>query len=251
MDITILRFDSLPSTNTEAAEHARRGADEGLCVIAREQTSGRGRNGRAWISNKDSGLYFSIILRPEIESRWLPLITLMAGIAVFDMLSGIGIRPDIKWVNDVLVGDKKICGILAETVETARGTAVVVGIGINLTSTNFSNGIEMSATSILAESGRSFTADQIATELTPFFTYFYTMLCNDNDPGEIIAAWRDRSTYFKGKNVRVKIGGGQIEGVTDGLEANGALRIVTSDGSIKVIQAGDVEQLRPDQTKEN
>lgn len=109
----------------------------------------------------------------------------------------------------------------------------------------------MSATSILAESGRSFTADQIATELTPFFTYFYTMLCNDNDPGEIIAAWRDRSTYFKGKNVRVKIGGGQIEGVTDGLEANGALRIVTSDGSIKVIQAGDVEQLRPDQTKEN
>lgn len=251
MDITILRFDSLPSTNTEAAEHARRGADEGLCVIAREQTSGRGRNGRAWISNKDSGLYFSIILRPEIESRWLPLITLMAGIAVFDMLSGIGIRPDIKWVNDVLVGDKKICGILAETVETARGTAVVVGIGINLTSTSFSNGIEMSATSILAESGRSFTADQIATELTPFFTYFYTMLCNDNDPGEIIAAWRDRSTYFKGKNVRVKIGGGQIEGVTDGLEANGALRIVTSDGSIKVIQAGDVEQLRPDQTKEN
>lgn len=251
MDITILRFDSLPSTNTEAAEHARRGADEGLCVIAREQTSGRGRNGRAWISNKDSGLYFSIILRPEIESRWLPLITLMAGIAVFDMLSGIGIRPDIKWVNDVLVGDKKICGILAETVETARGTAVVVGIGINLTSTNFSNGIEMSATSILAESGRSFTADQIATELTPFFTYFYTMLCNDNGPSEIIAAWRDRSTYFKGKNVRVKIGGGQIEGVTDGLEANGALRIVTSDGSIKVIQAGDVEQLRPDQTKEN
>ena len=129
MNFTILRFDTIDSTNTEAANQARRGADEGLCVIARQQTAGRGRQGRAWVSAKDSGLYFSVVLRPLVEAKLLPLITLMTGVAVHDTLKEFGVDPDIKWVNDVLAGEKKICGILAETVETSTGLAVVVGIG--------------------------------------------------------------------------------------------------------------------------
>ena len=116
MNFTILRFETLESTNTEAANQARQGADEGLCIIARQQTAGRGRHGRTWVSEKDSGLYFSIVLRPAIETRFLPLITLMTGVAVYDTLKELGLKPDIKWVNDVLIGEKKICGILAETV---------------------------------------------------------------------------------------------------------------------------------------
>jgi len=102
MNFTILRFDTLESTNTEAANQARAGADEGLCILARQQTAGRGRHGRTWISERDSGLYFSLILRPKLDAEFLPLITLMSGIAVYDALEELGLKPDIKWVNDVL-----------------------------------------------------------------------------------------------------------------------------------------------------
>src|SRR5215213_44253 len=133
MNFTILRFDEIESTNTEALEQAKRGADEGLCVVARRQTAGRGRKGRVWISEKDAGLFFSIVLRPPVETRFLPLVTLMSAVAVHDTLEALyEIECDIKWVNDILVHDKKICGILAETTETTKGLAVVAGIGINL-----------------------------------------------------------------------------------------------------------------------
>ncbi len=145
-------FDSLESTNTEALRQARLGANEGTCIIAREQSSGRGRHGRTWVSPKNAGLYFSIVLRPRLQPQFLPLITLMAGVAVHDMLQEYGMKPDIKWVNDVLVGDRKIAGILAETVETEGGIAVVVGIGINLTSRSFPPEITDTATSIEAAS---------------------------------------------------------------------------------------------------
>ncbi|MDQ3821010.1 MAG: biotin--[acetyl-CoA-carboxylase] ligase, partial [Acidobacteriota bacterium] len=130
----ILRFDSLPSTNTEAARQAAQGVPEGLCVVAREQTKGRGRQERVWVSPMDAGLYFSIVLRPAslAQHSW-PLLTLMSALAVRDaLLEACGLRTDIKWPNDIVVGDRKLCGILAETVETGTGRAVILGIGINL-----------------------------------------------------------------------------------------------------------------------
>src|SRR5205085_4180147 len=119
---TILRFDSLPSTNTEAARQASLGAPEGLCVVAREQTAGRGRQQRAWASPKDAGLYFSVVLRPQLDGRAWPLVTLAAALAVSDALAeAFALETDIKWPNDLLAGGRKLCGILAETLESARG----------------------------------------------------------------------------------------------------------------------------------
>lgn len=244
MNFNILRFDSIDSTNTEAANQARLGADEGVCVIARQQTAGRGRHGRTWISEKDSGLYFSIVLRPQIETRFLPLITLMAGVAVYDTLKEFGLKADVKWVNDVLVGEKKICGILAETVETARGLAVIVGIGINLTNSNFPDEIADTATSIKAETGEVVTDDDLAASLTPYLSYFYEILNGSDGATEIINEWQRRSSYFSDKNVRVTLANETFEGVTDGIEENGALRVKRSDGSVTIVQAGDVERLR-------
>jgi birA, biotin-[acetyl-CoA-carboxylase] ligase region len=137
MNFTVRYFDSIDSTNTAALKQARTGADEGLCIVARQQTAGRGRQGRVWTSPPDAGLYLSIVLRPTPEAQQLPLITLASAVAVFDTLGQLDIDADIKWPNDILVDEKKICGILAETTETERGFAVVVGIGINLTSHNF------------------------------------------------------------------------------------------------------------------
>lgn len=244
MNITILRYDTLGSTNTEAAEHARKGADEGLCIIARQQTAGRGRHGRTWVSEPNAGLYFSMVLRPRFGREHLPLITLMAGVAVHDTLRDLGLDPDIKWVNDVLISEKKIAGILAEAVETPAGLAVILGIGINLRSENFSPDLAETATSI-AESGTPCGADEVAERLTGFLTYFYDILRGPGGKAAIIDEWRRRSSYFSGREVRVTVAGVPVEGTTDGLEANGALRLRAHDGSITVIHAGDVERLRP------
>lgn len=244
MNINILRYDTLGSTNTEAANQARLGAAEGVCVIADRQTAGRGRHGREWVSSEGSGLYFSIVLRPKIDMRFLPLITLMTGVAVHDTLKEFGLRPDIKWVNDILIGDDKISGILAETVESPLGIAVIVGIGINLTSSNFPEEIATTATSIEMETGNTVTAGDIAERLTHYLSYFYDILNDEDGPADIVHQWRQRSTYFSGKRVRVTLEGTTIEGTTDGLEENGALRVKTADGSVTIVQAGDVERLR-------
>ncbi len=243
MNFTILRFDSIDSTNTEALKEAKLGAAEGLTIVARRQTAGRGRNGRAWVSDYASGLYVSIVLRPRVEMRLVPLITLMAAVAVADLLrERYGLAPDIKWVNDVHVKGRKICGILAEMTETPTGPAVVVGIGINLRSSNFPPEIAGIATSIEAETGAAPAAEDALDAFLGFFGYFYDRF--NEDPSFVIEEWAARSSYSRGKVVRVETGGETVTGVTDGLEENGALRVRTASGEVKIVQAGDVEQLR-------
>jgi BirA family transcriptional regulator, biotin operon repressor / biotin---[acetyl-CoA-carboxylase] ligase len=134
---------------------ASEGAGEGLSIVADEQTAGRGRLQRAWSSPKGVGLYFSILLRPRIATFHWPLITFMAALAVGDALNeAAGINTDIKWPNDLLSGERKICGILAEAIETPAGRAVVLGIGINLTPQAFPEELKTVATSVWEATGR-------------------------------------------------------------------------------------------------
>ena len=243
MNFSIIELDETESTNSDALEHARLGAAEGVCVIARRQTSGRGRLGRKWVSEKDSGLYFSIILRPTVDTKYLPLLTLLTGIAVHESLRHYRIDADIKWVNDILVNDKKIAGILAETADTPRGLAVVVGIGINLASRNMSSDLAGIATSMESETGSFPTPGEMSGILTGFLSTYYRMLL-DGETDKILEGWRQRSSYYSGKPVRVTSEGRSFEGITAGLEANGALKVRLPDGSMKVVQAGDVQRLR-------
>ena len=245
MNITILRFDSLPSTNTEAAHQVKRGANEGLCVVAKQQTEGRGRHGRVWISPENAGLYFSIVLRPKLEIRFLPLLTLMSAVAVFDVLQELyGLKPDIKWANDVLVHDKKICGILAETAETNLGLAVVVGIGINLQSANFPPELRKIATSIAEEIKQPPNLENLLENLTNKFSSYYQVLQGENGAAEIRQEWTRRSTYAFGREVKVILENETMFGTTRGIEQNGALRVETENGEIKVIHAAEVTKLR-------
>jgi len=247
MNFNILRFDRLDSTNLEALRQARKGAEEGTVVVATQQTAGRGRQGRGWISPKDSGLYLTIVLRPKLDTAHLPLISIAASIAVHDTLAGIGVEPDIKWPNDILVGEKKICGILAETTDTSNGLVVVVGIGINLTSGDFSPELADSATSIEDELPASFSRMELESLLLQQFKDFYEQLCRPTGPAEIVEEWSRRSTYANGKSVNVTFSSEAIMGITDGLEPNGALRVRANDGDVKLIHAGDIERLRPSQ----
>lgn len=244
MDFRILRFDKLDSTNSEAIRQAKLGAGEGLCVVADEQTAGRGRHGRRWSSPRAGGLYLSVVLRPKIDIRHLPLITLLTGVAVHDALIELGVKPDIKWVNDVLVDERKICGILAETTETPAGLAVIVGIGVNLLSIDLPDDIAPTATSVEEVSGIKLEASQLLEIITLHLSTFYDILNEPDGPGKIVDNWRLRSTYFSGKKVRVTLSDGSFEGSTCGLEENGALRVVTPGGEIRIVQAGDVERVR-------
>jgi BirA family biotin operon repressor/biotin-[acetyl-CoA-carboxylase] ligase len=242
----ILRFDSLPSTNTEAARQAAAGAREGLCVVAREQTAGRGRRERAWASPKDAGLYFSVVLRPRIEASAWPLIPLACALAARDALGeSCALEPDIKWPNDLLARGRKLCGILAEACETPRGRACVVGVGINLSDAAFPPEIAARATSVEAETGAAADRELLLASLVRRLARRYDELQSRDGPPAILRAWRAASTYADGKRVRVSLSDEEgFEGTTRGLEPDGALRVETGGGAIRIVRAGDVVALR-------
>ncbi len=241
----VLNFDSLPSTNTEAAQQARKGAPEGLCVIASEQTAGRGRLQREWVSPRGAGLYFSIVLRPALEQRYWPLITFAAALAVNDaLLDACNLDTDIKWPNDLVVEDRKISGILAETLDTAIGKAVIVGIGINLTNAAFPDELARSATSVAAVTGESPDSKIVLEALLRAFEKRYLTLQSDDGSAEIIRDWSRHSPYATGKRIRVSDNGETIEGAARGVDSLGALRVETDTGEIRLIHAGDVTVLK-------
>ena len=241
----VLRYESLPSTNTEVARLAAEGAEEGLAVVAGEQTAGRGRLQRAWSSPKGAGLYFSILLRPALAlDRW-PLITFVAALATGDALfEAASVETDIKWPNDLLANERKICGILAEAIDTPAGRAVVLGIGINLTNEAFPAELIDVATSVTNESGRAAEREAILAALLQALARWYSLLQEPDGAEKIVAAWSSRSSYATGKLVQVTNGAETLRGLTRGIENDGALRLETAQG-IQLIRAGDVTSVRP------
>ena len=241
----ILRFDSLPSTNLEAASRAVEGAPEGVCVVASEQTAGRGRHQRHWVSPRDAGLYFSIILRPQFDQSIWPLLTLMTAIAVHDtLLDTCCLETDIKWPNDILINEKKLCGILAETVETPLGRAVVVGVGINLTSSAFSPELYEVATSVEDATGKRPDTAVVLETFTSKLKTHYQQLRLPGGSESIVGEWCARSSYTKGKRIRVTENRETFAGITCGLEPDGALRVETEGGELRIVRAGDVSVVR-------
>lgn len=241
-----MTFDSLPSTNLEAARRAAEGAPEGLCVVAGEQTAGRGRRQRQWISPSGAGLYFSIILRPQFDQNLWPLLTLMAAVAAHDALrTAYSLETDIKWPNDVLANEKKLCGILAETIETPAGRAVVIGVGINLTQDAFPPALDAIATSVEAATGLKPELPGILEALVGELATHYDVLSRPDGSAEIIRSWCSRSSYCEGKLIRVTDDNETLVGTTRGLECDGALRVETDDGKIRIMRAGDVSSVRP------
>jgi BirA family biotin operon repressor/biotin-[acetyl-CoA-carboxylase] ligase len=248
----ILRFDSLPSTNTEAARQAALGVPEGLCVLAREQTAGRGRRERSWVSPKDAGLYLSVVLRPTLETRLWPLITLAAALSVRDALhAACGLAADIKWPNDLLAGERKLCGILAETADGARGRAVVLGIGVNLRRGAFPPELNATATSVEEQTTRAPDAEQLLAALTRALAARYETLHAADGAAEILREWQRHSTYAHGRRVRVALATETFNGITRGLDPDGALRVETIEGTIRTVTAGDVTAVREEREPES
>jgi BirA family biotin operon repressor/biotin-[acetyl-CoA-carboxylase] ligase len=242
---TILDFDSIDSTNLEAMRRAKAGAPEGLCIVAREQTRGRGRLDRNWHSPKDAGLYLSLLLRPAFDIATWPLIGLATALATSQaILKTSHLAVDIKWPNDICVNDQKLCGILAETVETATGTAAIVGLGVNLVDRSFPPELEGRAISIESASGDRVDRKLLASEMVEAFNELYEMLESIDGREHIVREWCANSSYAFDRSVRVTVAEDSFIGVTRGLEKDGALRVEMPDGKVRIVRAGDVTALR-------
>jgi BirA family biotin operon repressor/biotin-[acetyl-CoA-carboxylase] ligase len=168
----------------------------------------------------------------------------MAALAVCDSLrKACGLRADIKWPNDLCVNDRKLCGILAETVETSLGPAAVVGIGVNLRS-EIVPLVQAEATSVESETGRRTAGDTVLDALLNSIAEKYDLLQSAAGCEHIIREWCEHSSFAMGRRVRVTLSDEAFEGTTRGLESDGALRVETAGGKMRVVRAGDVTAVR-------
>ena len=231
--IDVRRHRSLPSTMDEAASMAHAGAAHGVVVVAEEQTEGRGRRGTHWSSPPGAGLYFSFIARPSSPSA--SLITLAAGVGIrAGIEAATGLAPDLKWPNDLMVGARKLAGILAEGI--AIGTpqqAIIIGAGINVRPASYPPEVAARATSLEGELGRAVDGDEL---LETVLAHLHARLARlDQRPGDILQAWRAAAPSAAG--TRVEWDG--RAGVTAGIDDSGALLVRTA-GRIERIISGEL-----------
>lgn len=237
---TILLYETLDSTNSQARNLASLGAAEGVCVVARQQTSGRGRLGRHWSSPAGLGLYCSIILRPKVELPRAVFITLAAAIAVAEtLIQDFHTAADIKYPNDILVNGKKICGILVESsITETRLEYAILGIGVNVAQPSFPDELKSLATSLRLASNIDITPDSFLEPLLVRLSRWYQQSLIDSSL--IIDRWQALSSYARDAKIRVIANDSIIQGTTRGLNATGALRVELDDGQIREIVSGDI-----------
>jgi BirA family transcriptional regulator, biotin operon repressor / biotin---[acetyl-CoA-carboxylase] ligase len=237
-------YQDLDSTNRVAQELARQGAAEGTAVLAERQLSGRGRQGRVWYSPAGVGLYSSVILRAALPPNQIQLLTLAVVVARAISAQTL-LSPRIKWPNDILIGGKRVAGILTEAEAAAERIAhVVVGVGINAnhTAAELGQPLEALATSLRLEVGRLVERSTLAAQLFAELESWYERL-KGSDSSSILDEWRQHAATL-GRRVRVFLGQTTVEGTALDLTNEGALLVERQDGSRTVVHAGDVEHLR-------
>lgn len=234
----------LASTNTTAKELARQGAKHGTLVVSEAQTAGRGRRGRSWISPPSEGIFASLILRPQIPTRRVPLLTLATGIALVEALQSFGLHGAwLKWPNDVWVGQRKLAGILSEfSGELDAVEFVVIGMGINMHQAEFPSEIVHTATSFYRETGQKVNRAQVLARTLAEMERILPWLQSD-DITPLFTAWQ-KHDHLLGQEVKVMEPTGTYTGRALGLSESGALRVALPDGTEKLVLAGDVS-IRP------
>ena len=239
-------FDTVDTTMREATERAEAGAPEGSLIVANTQTAGRGRLGRSWVSEPGTGLYFSLVLRPDIPAAQAPVLTLALGLGVADGLAeAAGVLCDLRWPNDVLLGNKKCAGILVEM--SSEGESVryaVAGFGINVNQSAMPSDLSRLATSLLIETGRRHDRDSVLDSVLDSAELYYEYLreesFTEHGARPIIEAFSKKSTYVRGKRVVVENGESHTYGTTAGLDESGVLMLETAPGCIEPIVSGSV-----------
>ena len=237
-------LDSTGSTNDVAARLAESGADEGHMVVAEMQTAGRGRHGRIWFSPPGAGLYVSMIMRPASalsgEGNPAALLTLAAGVAIAEAVRTVtGLPAEIKWPNDIVVGMRKLAGVLAEgAVQGGALQFIVLGFGINLRTAAYPPELSARATSIEAETGRPVDLALMLAEITAALGGRYADLLAGRFDA-ILGAWRQMAARVPGARVEWDSPGGVVRGLAEDVDRHGALLVRVGTKLERVI-AGDV-----------
>jgi len=237
-------LDTTTSTNAVAADRARAGAAEGAVVVAEHQTAGRGRLDRTWEAPPRSSAVFSLVLRPTVAAAAWPWLPLLTGLCVAGALQDLGYDAGVKWPNDVLIGDRKLVGILVERVETPSGPAAVVGVGINVSLTPDELPVP-TATSLAIESGAD--PDRTAVleaVLTRFIESYDAWQAGGAEARERFATSYAAACVTVGREVRVELPSGEpLLGRATGVDAGGRL-IVAGPSGETAVSAGDVVHVR-------
>lgn len=244
-DWPILVFDSIDSTNTEALRAIERGQAAPFLVLAERQTAGRGRRGRKWVSPFAENIYYSLVLRIEGGMRQLEGLSLVVGLAVMQALRELGISgAGLKWPNDVLVGQKKIAGILLELVgDPADVCHVVLGVGINV-NMQITDEVDQQWTSMRLESGKVFDRNQLVGELGATLQAYLSR--HQVDGFSAIQAEWEQNHLWQGRAVSLIAGVNHIDGEVLGIDSQGALRLKVG-GVEKVFSGGELSlRLRDD-----
>jgi BirA family biotin operon repressor/biotin-[acetyl-CoA-carboxylase] ligase len=247
-------FPSVGSTNQLALAAAQAGATDGSIWVADEQTAGRGRSDHGWHSPAGDGLYVSVLLRPQmalVDALWLSLATGMAVQAAIGTVTGL--RPDIRWPNDLLIGRRKCGGILVETSTiTSQSDApamlryAVVGVGVNVNHQSFPADLDALATSLRRETDRRWPREQLLIGFLRALDKEVALLQGElkgTPSGQgLLDRFTAASSWVRGKRVSVDEAGGYT-GVTDGLDARGFLRVAGDDGVLHTVLSGGVREL--------
>jgi len=240
MGRTLEYRESVDSTNALAFSLALAGAAEGTCVVAEAQDAGKGRLRRTWFSPYGKNLYLSVILRPGLHPARVYPITFLSSLAVYDTLTALGLRPALKWPNDVLVNGMKLCGTLIElSTEAELVSFVVVGIGlnINMTREELDEEIRAKATSMLIETKNHFERAKVCGMLLDNLEAHYDVLRKDGVV-ELCRTWEERA-QIKGVQMEVVQMADVVRGTAEGIDEDGAL-LLNDNGTIRKIIAGDV-----------
>lgn len=244
----ILFFSTVGSTNDVAAALAADGGREGAVVVADTQTAGRGRRGRRWFSPPVSGLYVSVVLAPtrakSAPDRATALLTLAAGVALSEAIErATGLRPDLKWPNDLLIGRRKLAGILAEGVAGSSSAleSIVLGYGINVGPMRFAPELGDRATSLESELGHPVDRAMLCAETLAALAARYDGLL-EGQFDAILDAWRSRAPGSRGARVRWETPAGPQSGITAGVDDRGALLVQAGDRTERIV-GGEVTWL--------
>ncbi|MEU5156675.1 biotin--[acetyl-CoA-carboxylase] ligase [Glycomyces sp. NPDC021274] len=228
------------STNADLADAAKHGAPQGKVLIAEEQSRGRGRLDRQWVSPPRAGLTMSFLLRPTVPREQWGTLGLLTAVALEESLKAVcGVSAKLKWPNDVLIDGRKVCGILAQV----EGGAVIVGAGLNVSLTEEELPVP-EATSLHLAGASTLDRTEIAAGFLAHVAAVYETW-NERGPASVIERWR-RNSATLGRHVTVSFPNGRnLTGRAAGIDEEGCLQVRTDDGAVETIAAGDIVHLRP------
>lgn len=237
----IIHFDDIDSTNIKAKELAQKDIEDGSLIVAEKQTLGSGRFNRKWVSPK-GGLWFTLILRPNIPPNEAPKITQIAAASVYKTLNDFDINTTIKWPNDILLNDKKLCGILAEMkcdMDSVHYLVLGIGMNVNINESDFDEAVKSIATSLKIQYNIEFKRSEVLSTFLTHFENLYNKFINNLDLSETISICRDHSNIFGRKAKLITYNKEEIVTCIS-LSDTGDLIVRDSSGNEKAVLAGEI-----------